>query len=130
MAAHASLFTRPPAAAGTLLIKQLQVTPRPSFLDYLRGARRGLGPGGCAGGGWGRVSCEAHSRAGSAVQLTPARSGARTPPALHPRAGGLGLNFLVAIDYTASNRDPRDPSSLHFLGTPTTIYEVRWRSVR
>ncbi|KAH0785593.1 Copine family protein [Histomonas meleagridis] len=28
---------------------------------------------------------------------------------------GLQLNMITAIDYTASNRDPRDPRSLHFL---------------
>merc|ERR1712012_1150369 len=29
--------------------------------------------------------------------------------------GGLALNFSVAIDFTASNGDPRNPQSLHFL---------------
>ena len=29
--------------------------------------------------------------------------------------GGLQLNLITAIDFTASNRDPRDPRSLHFL---------------
>jgi len=28
---------------------------------------------------------------------------------------GLQLNLITAIDFTASNRDPRDPNSLHFL---------------
>ncbi|KAH0785411.1 Copine family protein [Histomonas meleagridis] len=28
---------------------------------------------------------------------------------------GIQLNMITAIDYTASNRDPRDPMSLHFL---------------
>lgn len=28
--------------------------------------------------------------------------------------GGLQLNLITAIDFTASNRDPRDPRSLHF----------------
>ena len=30
--------------------------------------------------------------------------------------GGLCMNLIVGIDFTASNRDPNDPSSLHFLG--------------
>jgi hypothetical protein len=30
-------------------------------------------------------------------------------------AGGLELNFVVAVDYTASNGDPSDPTSLHFV---------------
>jgi len=29
--------------------------------------------------------------------------------------GGLQLNLITAIDFTASNRDPRDPNSLHFI---------------
>ncbi|KAL4428006.1 hypothetical protein ABPG75_002095 [Micractinium tetrahymenae] len=37
--------------------------------------------------------------------------------------GGVTLNFLVAVDFTASNRDPRDPSSLHYIGQRTTQYE-------
>ena len=42
-------------------------------------------------------------------------------------AGGLELNFLVAVDYTASNGDPRDPASLHFISQRPTIYEgVGW----
>ncbi|PSC75848.1 copine-3 [Micractinium conductrix] len=60
-------------SSGTLLIRGITVTPRPSFLDYIQ--------------------------------------------------GGLTLNFLVAIDFTASNRDPRDPNSLHYLGQSTTQYE-------
>ena len=30
--------------------------------------------------------------------------------------GGCLLNFVVGIDFTGSNGDPRDPSSLHYLG--------------
>ena len=44
---------------------------------------------------------------------------------------GLQLNMITAIDYTASNRDPRDPRSLHYLRTDgmmnqyeTCIYSV------
>lgn len=29
--------------------------------------------------------------------------------------GGLELNFVVAVDFTGSNGDPRQPSSLHFI---------------
>jgi len=30
-------------------------------------------------------------------------------------AGGLELDILVAVDFTASNEDPKDPKSLHFM---------------
>lgn len=36
---------------------------------------------------------------------------------------GTSLNFSVAIDFTASNGDPSDPSSLHFRGTPNAENE-------
>lgn len=44
--------------------------------------------------------------------------------------GGVQLNLITAIDFTASNRDPRDPRSLHFL-TEDGInqYETCIRSV-
>ena len=45
-----------------------------------------------------------------------------TSPLASSFSGGLALNFLVAIDFTASNRDPRDPSSLHYIGG-RTMYE-------
>lgn len=39
-------------------------------------------------------------------------------------AGGCELNFMIAIDYTGSNGDMRDPSSLHFLnGTAMNSYQ-------
>jgi hypothetical protein len=60
-------------SSGTLVVKAANVTPRPSFLDYIR--------------------------------------------------GGCTLNFLVAIDFTASNGDPRNPSSLHHYSDRPTIYE-------
>ncbi|KAG1669580.1 hypothetical protein FOA52_006353 [Chlamydomonas sp. UWO 241] len=31
--------------------------------------------------------------------------------------GGAEISFMVAVDYTGSNRDPRDPASLHYCGT-------------
>jgi hypothetical protein len=37
--------------------------------------------------------------------------------------GGCSLNFLVAIDFTASNGNPADPSSLHFTGSGQSVYE-------
>ena len=30
--------------------------------------------------------------------------------------GGVTMNFSVAVDFTASNGDPRNPNSLHFIG--------------
>ena len=29
--------------------------------------------------------------------------------------GGMNMNFVVAIDFTASNGDPKNPNSLHFI---------------
>ena len=29
--------------------------------------------------------------------------------------GGCQINFTVGVDFTASNGDPRDPSSLHYI---------------
>ena len=37
--------------------------------------------------------------------------------------GGTELNFIVAIDYTASNGNPRDPNSLHYYSQRPTMYE-------
>ncbi|XP_063902647.1 copine-3-like [Zophobas morio] len=36
--------------------------------------------------------------------------------------GGLDINLIVGIDFTSSNGDPQNPSSLHFLG-PNNEYE-------
>ena len=51
---------------------------------------------------------------------------------VHPRPSfldfirsGLNLNFIVSIDFTASNGDPRNPSSLHYYSQRPTIYEGR-----
>lgn len=33
--------------------------------------------------------------------------------------GGCEISLMVAIDFTASNGDPRDPSSLHYMGNNT-----------
>lgn len=37
------------------------------------------------------------------------------PTFLEYVAGGLQLDILVAIDFTASNEDPKDPKSLHYM---------------
>ncbi|EFN58110.1 hypothetical protein CHLNCDRAFT_30221, partial [Chlorella variabilis] len=60
-------------SSGTLLVKDITVTPRPSFLEYI--------------------------------------------------SGGIELNFIVSVDYTASNGDPRDPNSLHHYSQRPTMYE-------
>lgn len=44
--------------------------------------------------------------------------------------GGMSINFSVGIDFTASNRDPRDPQSLHFFGNSgDTQYSLAIKSV-
>ena len=44
--------------------------------------------------------------------------------------GGVQLNLITAIDFTASNRDPRDPKSLHYSGVDfLNAYERCIRSV-
>lgn len=32
--------------------------------------------------------------------------------------GGLNMTLIVGIDFTASNRDPEDPRSLHYMNPP------------
>ena len=41
--------------------------------------------------------------------------------------GGMEMNFVVAIDYTASNLDPANPNSLHFNhgSTPNQYVQVK-----
>lgn len=44
--------------------------------------------------------------------------------------GGVQLNLITAIDFTASNRDPRDPRSLHYCGVDNiNAYEKCIRAV-
>lgn len=46
--------------------------------------------------------------------------------------GGIQLNLITAIDFTASNRDPRDPRSLHYMapsGDSLNQYQSCIRSV-
>lgn len=46
--------------------------------------------------------------------------------------GGTEMHFAVAVDFTASNGDPADPRSLHYLdpsGRKPTSYEVALRAV-
>lgn len=45
------------------------------------------------------------------------------PPPLTSQQGGVELSFVVAVDFTASNGDPRDPSSLHYYSQRPTMYE-------
>ncbi|XP_022084005.1 copine-8-like isoform X1 [Acanthaster planci] len=42
--------------------------------------------------------------------------------------GGCELNFTVAIDFTASNGDPRQPTSLHYMNpyTPNSYLRALW----
>lgn len=44
--------------------------------------------------------------------------------------GGTQLNFTVAIDFTASNGDPTDPRSLHYMHSPyPNVYTMAIKSV-
>ena len=43
--------------------------------------------------------------------------------------GGLALNFSVAIDFTASNGDPRQPQSLHYLHSGDNQYTQAIKAV-
>jgi hypothetical protein len=43
-------------------------------------------------------------------------------------SSGFELNFMVAVDFTASNGDPRIPQSLHYIdpsGRPNSYQQVR-----
>lgn len=33
--------------------------------------------------------------------------------------GGLNMTLIVGIDFTASNKDPEDPTSLHHMNPPS-----------
>lgn len=39
-------------------------------------------------------------------------------------AGGCEMNLIVAIDFTGSNGDPRQPNSLHYLGNQNGAFSV------
>lgn len=43
--------------------------------------------------------------------------------------GGTQLNCTIAIDFTASNGDPRQSNSLHYMGPTPTLYEQTLLSV-
>ena len=47
----------------------------------------------------------------------------RKPTFVDYLRSGLQLNLVTAVDFTASNRDPRDPKSLHFLSNSMNAYE-------
>ena len=38
---------------------------------------------------------------------------------------GLKVNPIIAIDFTASNGDPRNPNSYHYIKNPTTMNEYQ-----
>jgi len=46
----------------------------------------------------------------------------RVPSLLDYIAGGLQINMALAVDYTGSNGDPRDPRSLHFMSPAGNEY--------
>jgi hypothetical protein len=68
------LFNKKNKKVGQIKFSSIQITQKPTFLDYLR--------------------------------------------------GGIQLNMITAIDFTASNRDIRDPRSLHFLSQQPNQYET------
>jgi hypothetical protein len=39
-------------------------------------------------------------------------------------SGGMQMGLVVAIDYTGSNGNPDDPSSLHVCVTPSTFHSL------
>ena len=46
--------------------------------------------------------------------------------------GGVSMNFSVAVDFTASNGDPRQPQSLHFFDPNRggKIYHFRFKVLK
>ena len=42
--------------------------------------------------------------------------------------GGMQINLTVAIDFTGSNGNPSQPTSLHYIGTNSNSYEIAIRS--
>ena len=75
------------------------------------------------------------SRGGSMPLINPAKKGKRKyrdsgtlqihradavelPSFVSFLQGGMKLNFVVAVDFTASNRPPDNPQSLHYMGNP------------
>ena len=59
----------------------------------------------------------------AAVPYTPASSGGGQPNFVDYVSGGLELNVTVAIDFTGSNGDPRNPGTLHHIGSTKNSYE-------
>ncbi|CAG8658237.1 4409_t:CDS:10 [Funneliformis caledonium] len=52
-----------------------------------------------------------------------------TPTFLDYIASGTQINLVVAIDFTESNKDPRTPDSLHYIGNKENDYQQAIRSV-
>ena len=42
--------------------------------------------------------------------------------------GGMQMNLVVAVDFTGSNGNPKNPNSLHYIGTNSNAYEIAIRS--
>jgi hypothetical protein len=74
------------------------------------------------------VTCPTLWLLGAAFTCTPAAGpagkAASARPATQPSVecmppllaqGGVEISFMVAVDFTASNGDPRSPQSLHFI---------------
>jgi hypothetical protein len=71
---------------------------------------------------WLRMTDKKNKKVGeikfNSIQIT------QKPTFLDYLKGGLQLNMITAIDFTASNRDVRDPNSLHFLSQQPNQYET------
>ena len=103
------------ANSGVLLVKSVTVTLRPSFLEYIQGGWRGL-QGGC------RLPSGLAAAAVGCARWFHVQAQSWGAPPWHA-AGGVELSFIVALDFTASNGDPRDPASLHHFSQRPTLYE-------
>jgi hypothetical protein len=67
----------------------------------------------------GKTTLEAH---GNCTLVVDAFEVKERPTFIDYLRGGWQVGLTVAVDYTASNGEPRDPSSLHYMG-PNNQYE-------